>query len=115
MPTVYTPEEVAAILKVHVNTVYRLLRGRKLPAAKLGRDWRIPADALDDYLHGRLPGQDNNAGDRAKPWPEDAAWLEADLGGSLPPYDWGPAGPPKGRSVQYVPGRGLIVERKQYD
>ena len=40
---------------------------------------------------------------------EDRAWLEADVG-ELPPYDWGPEGPPKGKPVQYKPGIGLIVE-----
>lgn len=40
---------------------------------------------------------------------EDQAWLEADLG-ELPPYDWGPEGPPKGKPVRYKPGVGLIVE-----
>ncbi|MBE3588158.1 MAG: hypothetical protein IMW93_06325 [Thermoanaerobacteraceae bacterium] len=40
---------------------------------------------------------------------EDQAWLEADLG-ELPPYDWGPEGPPEGKPVRYKPGVGLIVE-----
>lgn len=41
---------------------------------------------------------------------ETRAWQEADLGGSLPPYEWGPEGPPKGKPVRYEPGVGLIVE-----
>ncbi len=41
---------------------------------------------------------------------EDRAWLDADLGDTLPPYDWGSDGPPAGRPVRYVPGRGLIIE-----
>ncbi len=45
-----------------------------------------------------------------EPSPEDRAWLEADCGGALPPYDWGPAGPPQGRPVWWVPGQGLVVE-----
>lgn len=40
---------------------------------------------------------------------EDLSWLEADLA-HLPPYDWGPEGPPAGRPVRYLPGVGLIVE-----
>lgn len=40
---------------------------------------------------------------------EDEAWLEAGLG-ELPPYDWGPEGPPKGKPVRYEPGVGLVVE-----
>lgn len=41
---------------------------------------------------------------------EDRAWLEADLGGPLPPYEWGPEGPPKGKPVEYVPGVGVVVK-----
>ncbi|MFP5501428.1 MAG: hypothetical protein ACLGIN_02995, partial [Candidatus Sericytochromatia bacterium] len=41
---------------------------------------------------------------------ETREWLEADLGGPLPPYEWGSEGPPKGKPVHYVPGVGLIVE-----
>ncbi|MCL6479271.1 MAG: hypothetical protein K6T65_12835 [Peptococcaceae bacterium] len=40
---------------------------------------------------------------------EDRAWLDAGFG-ELPPYEWGPKGPPKGKTVRYRPGIGLIVE-----
>lgn len=40
---------------------------------------------------------------------EDEAWLAADLGGPLPPYDWGPEGPPTGKPVQYIPGKGVVI------
>jgi len=40
---------------------------------------------------------------------EDQVWLEAELC-ELPPYDWGPEGPPKGKPVRYEAGIGLIVE-----
>lgn len=40
---------------------------------------------------------------------QDSSWLDADLA-DLPPYDWGPSGPPKARPVRYVPGVGLVVE-----
>lgn len=40
---------------------------------------------------------------------EGEAWLEADLG-EVPPYDWGPGGPPAGKPVRYEPGVGLVVE-----
>ena len=45
-----------------------------------------------------------------EPGPEDRAWLSADLGGELPPYNWGPGGPPQGRPVRWIPGQGLVVE-----
>lgn len=40
---------------------------------------------------------------------EDKDWLDADLG-ELPPYEWGPEGPPEGKPVRYQPGVGLIIE-----
>jgi hypothetical protein len=40
---------------------------------------------------------------------EDRDWLNADMD-ELPPYEWGPEGPPKGKPVRYQPGVGLIVE-----
>lgn len=40
---------------------------------------------------------------------ESKAWLEADLAGELPEYDWGPAGIPEGLPIQYVPGKGMMI------
>ena len=40
---------------------------------------------------------------------ETRAWLNADLSGELPPYDWGKEGMPKGEPVRYEPERGFIV------
>jgi excisionase family DNA binding protein len=38
---VLSPKETARILKVSRNSIYRLLRLGKLPAMKVGRQWRI--------------------------------------------------------------------------
>ncbi|GIV82738.1 MAG: hypothetical protein KatS3mg051_2092 [Anaerolineae bacterium] len=45
-PLFYTPEEVSEILRVAVKTVYRRLQAGELPAVRLGRQYRIPAEAL---------------------------------------------------------------------
>lgn len=114
MCPVYTPEEVAELLRVHLNTVYRLLRSGSLPAAKTGRDWRIPGSALDDFLHGRLSGNPAvNHGNR--PLPEDRVWLEADGSGlgEVEPYDWGPLGIPKGKPIRYIPGVGPVIASEE--
>jgi excisionase family DNA binding protein len=39
-PRVLTVRELAGYLRVHQSTVYRLLRAGKLPAFKVGSDWR---------------------------------------------------------------------------
>jgi hypothetical protein len=41
---------------------------------------------------------------------ETQEWIEADLVNDLPPYDWGTAEIPTGKSIRYVPGQGLVIE-----
>lgn len=36
-----TPEEYAAECKVSVRTVYRLIKAGKIPATRVGRQWRL--------------------------------------------------------------------------
>jgi excisionase family DNA binding protein len=45
-----TLEEVADYLRVTKKTIYRLLEARKIPAAKVGRQWRFDKAAVDDWL-----------------------------------------------------------------
>ncbi len=49
-----TPEEVAEYVRVNPQTIYRLLRGGKLPGAKIGHQWRVRRADLDAYLHGQV-------------------------------------------------------------
>ncbi len=44
---------------------------------------------------------------------ETEEWLEADLSGEMPSYEWGDAGEPQGKPVKYIPGKGLVVEGGQ--
>ena len=41
MREVITPAEVAALLQIHVKTVYRLARQGVLPGQQIGRRWRF--------------------------------------------------------------------------
>lgn len=41
MGEVVTPAEVAALLQIHVKTVYRLARQGVLPGRHIGRRWRF--------------------------------------------------------------------------
>ncbi len=47
-----TLEEVAAYLKVSRETVYKLAQQRKLPASKVGNQWRFRKDLIDISLTG---------------------------------------------------------------
>ena len=45
-----TVAEVAARMKVSKMTVYRLVHGGELPAARVGRSFRVPRRAVEDHL-----------------------------------------------------------------
>jgi excisionase family DNA binding protein len=45
-----TVAEVAATMRVSKMTVYRLVHGGELPAARVGRSFRVPKRAVEDYL-----------------------------------------------------------------
>ncbi len=45
-PKVYTPEEVAGILKLSKNTIYELINKGKLIAKRIGKVYRIPASSI---------------------------------------------------------------------
>ena len=45
-----TVAEVAAMMRVSKMTVYRLVHGGELPAVRVGRSFRVPEQAVHDYL-----------------------------------------------------------------
>ena len=45
-----TVAEVASIMRVSKMTVYRLVHNGDLPAARVGRSFRVPEQAVHDYL-----------------------------------------------------------------
>ena len=45
-----TTEQVARYLKVDKFTVYRLVAQRKLPAFKVGNQWRFKREMIDAWL-----------------------------------------------------------------
>lgn len=45
-----TVAEVAAIMRVSKMTVYRLVQSGALPAVRVGRSYRVPEQAVHDYL-----------------------------------------------------------------
>ncbi|ORA27410.1 hypothetical protein BST13_30445 [Mycobacterium aquaticum] len=47
---VLTAEETADYLRVSLNTALKLLREDVIPAAKVGRQWRVSRRALDEFL-----------------------------------------------------------------
>jgi excisionase family DNA binding protein len=47
---VLTVRELAGYLRVHQTTVYRLLKEQKLPAVRVGADWRFNRDAIERWM-----------------------------------------------------------------
>ena len=45
-----TVAEVATVMRVSKMTVYRLVHGGELPAVRVGRSFRVPEQAVHDYL-----------------------------------------------------------------
>jgi excisionase family DNA binding protein len=51
-----TTEEVLDYLQVNLRTVYRLIKAGKLPAVRVGRQWRVRRSHLDAWLEAQRPG-----------------------------------------------------------
>ena len=49
--TYLTTEEVAKLLNVHSNTVARWIKSGKLPSTKIGREYRIPREAIENRVN----------------------------------------------------------------
>ena len=48
--TFLTVAEVASMMRVSKMTVYRLVHAGELPAVRVGRSFRVPEQAVHDYL-----------------------------------------------------------------
>ncbi len=47
---IMTLEEVAAYLKVKPQTIYTWAQEKKIPAAKLGKEWRFKRSVVDAWF-----------------------------------------------------------------
>jgi excisionase family DNA binding protein len=50
MTSVMTLKEVAEFLHVHPSTIHRLLKDRRIPAFKIGSDWRFNQESIDRWV-----------------------------------------------------------------
>ena len=60
MAELMTLEEVANYLRVTKKTVYRLLKQGKIPASKVGHQWRFDKASIDEWLKQKSGGADAN-------------------------------------------------------
>ncbi len=57
-PRFLTVAEVAEQMRVSNMTVYRILHSGELPAIRVGRSFRVPAEALEKYLATNVVGHE---------------------------------------------------------
>jgi excisionase family DNA binding protein len=50
---IMTAGEVAAYLRCHPTTIYRMLRAGTIPAFKVGYDWRFHRASIDQWIGER--------------------------------------------------------------
>src|SRR5258706_15594831 len=55
--TFLTTEEVLEYLQVNLRTVYRLIKAGKIPAVRVGRQWRFRKRDIDAGLDSQRPRQ----------------------------------------------------------
>ena len=46
----FTAEEVAALLRIPLSTVYKLTQDQVLPAFKVGKHWRYKKQSIQDWI-----------------------------------------------------------------
>jgi excisionase family DNA binding protein len=53
MQNLLTVKEVAALLRVSAQTLYKMLDNGEIPAVKVGSQWRFDRDRIRDWLQQR--------------------------------------------------------------
>lgn len=52
LPKLYSPEDIAGMLRVTRRTIYTYMKTGKLHASKIGGNWHISQENLDAFLQG---------------------------------------------------------------
>ena len=55
---ILTLEEVARYLRLQPQTIYKWAQERRIPAAKLGKEWRFRRSVIDRWLDDQMFGGD---------------------------------------------------------
>jgi excisionase family DNA binding protein len=64
MEEIMTPSEVAALLKIHLKTVYKLAEKGVIPGNRIGRSWRFSrGDVLELVSTKSMSPSDNGEGE----------------------------------------------------
>jgi PTS system nitrogen regulatory IIA component len=55
MVEMLTAKDMQTILQVDRSTIYRMAEAGRLPAIKVGKQWRFPSDRVDEWLGTKTP------------------------------------------------------------
>jgi len=105
MTRLLTPEETAEKLRISPKTVRDWLRDAKIKGQKVGRQWRIKEETVEEIIqqgldiNSNLSQLDDESGD----------WLSNIHDEDLPEYNWGNK-KPEMKKVIYVADKGFVVE-----
>jgi excisionase family DNA binding protein len=59
---IMTIEEVAAYLRLKPQTIYKWAQEKRIPAAKLGKEWRFRRSVIDLWLDEQIFDNDSGFG-----------------------------------------------------
>ena len=59
---ILTLEEVAAYLRLTPQTIYKWAQEKRIPAAKLGKEWRFRKAIIDKWLDDQILSEDSGFG-----------------------------------------------------
>lgn len=57
MTEMLTAKDMQTLLQVDRSTIYRMAEAGRLPAIKIGKQWRFPGDQVEDWLNIKTPLQ----------------------------------------------------------
>jgi excisionase family DNA binding protein len=73
-----TVRQAATRLKMHPDTVRRLLRENEIPGLKLGkRQWRVPSNVLEEFIEGRLQPIGRTFDQFAQQWRDETQFMSS--------------------------------------
>ena len=64
---ILTIEEVAAYLRLTPQTIYKWAQEKRIPAVKLGKEWRFRRSILDRWIDAQILSEDSGFGHLREP------------------------------------------------
>ena len=107
MAEMLTAKEVQDLLQVDRSTIYRMAEAGRLPAIKVGKQWRFPADQINNWFQNQMGSTAMGTpfvGGTAVYVAKSACWVETAVlvGSTIGSSDWQLASNPQKRIKKVV-------------